>query len=918
MFSILCNVSTSNIDEINKEYLLNHVKRPFVSITTATYNLLCLVDTGAGASCLSAKAFQNLPKSAIKRKLAIPHGFSLKSAGGAVLHTVGRYEVEFKLLHRTVWHDFFVIQGLLSNGILGVDFISRQKLVIWGQGRVTKCAFLDQINGILQKSTAINNISTETPIQHDQPFIAAASTMTAQAHTVTKVDVNILNIQHQGPETQICAESTQDSDFDIIDGLVKVQNGKSFVLVVNNSDDTLTIDKGEYLANASTFNRIEAIHEIKTAKHEDELAKTIHLNTNLPNSQNERWERIKAQLDIKHLSPNVSGKYTSLFRKYTDIFSVHKYDIGFSDAVSHTIRLKSDYPLFTKQFRTPDAHMDDQMTHINNLKRAGCVEISSSPYNSPVFLVKKKDGSSRLVLDYRQINRHSLPDKYSIRDVRSCLDEIGKAQAKIFSCLDITSGYHQIHLDEASRPFTAFHVIGQPKLQWTRSPMGLAGSGSTFSKLMDIVMEGLNGVLNYIDDILCFSQNHDAHITVLEQTFKRLRLHNLKINPRKCEFGKETVAYLGFEIDANGFRPGDNKIRAISDFPPPSTTKKIRQFLGVANYFRTFIRDFTKLANPLIKLTTKQSEWRGGPLPPKALEAFNMIKCHLASRPCMAYPNFNKDFELYCDAATGDSDSQGCLGAFLVQKDKDDKPRAICYLSRTLKPHEMNMSSYLLEMKSAVWAINHLHHYLKGRKFKIISDNKPLVNKSNKIDKSINRLQQALIDFDAEIVHLPGRKNVVADLLSRNALPTSPSDNDINENIDSNIQEEDISLVTSAIDGHVDDFITQQNLDPNIVNIRTLLSDPKALDNLKISKLHKERWKIEAKNSIIDKQGIIRRRMGDQEPALLPQTMINDILKASHQTVFGGHGGITRTYERIAPHYYWPTIKRDVKGLVYI
>ena len=327
MFSILCNVSTSNIDEINKEYLLNHVKRPFVSITTATYNLLCLVDTGAGASCLSAKAFQNLPKSAIKRKLAIPHGFSLKSAGGTVLHTVGRYEVEFKLLHRTVRHDFFVIQGLLSNGILGVDFISRQKLVIWGQGRVTKCAFLDQINGILQKSTAINNISTETPIQHDQPFITAASTMTAPAHTVTKVDVNILNMQHQGPETQICAESTQDADFDIIDGLVKVQNGKSFVLVVNNSDDTLTIDKGEYLANATTFNHIEAIHEIKTAKHDDELAKTIHLNTNPPNSQNERWERIKAQLDIKHLSPNVAGKYTSLFRKYADIFSVHKYDI---------------------------------------------------------------------------------------------------------------------------------------------------------------------------------------------------------------------------------------------------------------------------------------------------------------------------------------------------------------------------------------------------------------------------------------------------------------------------------------------------------------------------------------------------------------------------------------------------------------
>ena len=252
-FSILCRVSTSNIDEINKEYLLNHVKKPFVSITTATYNLLCLVDTGAGASCLSAKAFQNLPKSAIKRKLNIPHGFSLKSAGGSVLHTMGRYEIEFKLLCRTVLHDFFIIQGLLSNGILGVDFISRQNLVIWGQGKVTKCAFIDQISGILQRSTAINNISTDNLTPQNQPFIATTPTITAPAHTVIKVDVNVFK-----------------SDFDIIDGLVNVQNCKSFVLVINNSDDTLTIDKGEHLANATTFNQITAIHEIKTANHNDE------------------------------------------------------------------------------------------------------------------------------------------------------------------------------------------------------------------------------------------------------------------------------------------------------------------------------------------------------------------------------------------------------------------------------------------------------------------------------------------------------------------------------------------------------------------------------------------------------------------------------------------------------------------------
>ena len=139
----------------------------------------------------------------------------------------------------------------------------------------------------------------------------------------------------------------------------------------------------------------------------------------------------------------------------------------------------------------------------------------------------------------------------------------------------------------------------------------------------------------------------------------------------------------------------------------------------------------------------------------------------------MAFPDFNKPFELYCDAATGDDENKGGLGAILVQRDKNDMPRAVSYLSRTLKPHEENMSAYLLEMKSAVWAIKSLHHYFKGRKFKIFSDNKPLVSNTNSNNKSITRLQQALMEYDGELIHMPGAINNIADALSRNASSTN-------------------------------------------------------------------------------------------------------------------------------------------------
>ena len=179
-------------------------------------------------------------------------------------------------------------------------------------------------------------------------------------------------------------------------------------------------------------------------------------------------------------------------------------------------------------------------------------------------------------------------------------------------------------------------------------------------------------------------------------------------------------------MDGNGVKPGQSKTDSIVNFPTPDTTKKIRQFLGIANYFRGFIINFTTIAAPLTALTSTNNEWQGGKLPPAARNAFDTLKEKLNSRPCMAYPDFTKEFFLYCDAATGDDNNKGGLGAFLVQI-HEEQPRPICFLSRTLKPHECNLSAYALEMKSAVWAINTLHHYLKGRKFTIISDNKPQI-----------------------------------------------------------------------------------------------------------------------------------------------------------------------------------------------
>ena len=878
--------------------------RPFISVksTTSTFDALC--DSGAAASCISYKQFIKLSAQNIVQRLPLPLGLKLKGAGGAPLTIKGFFKLNFIILNRRISHNFFVIDNLISDAILGTDFIASQRIAIWGTGYETRCAFTDRMT--LANQAPIQAVKTDTkPII--LPFAFPKETMTIPAKSAATIPIHFHG--QQPPISQYVLTADDHGHVEVIDGIVDLNNESPFIIMVNNNDHNIEIERTSPIGNIHPLIDFH-IQEVTTAVPQ-QLYKP-HLDTSTPASDRDRWKRIQQQIKLSHLPQDEAAKYNSLFYEFRDIFSLHKYDIGTAKMGEHRIRLDTNAPLFTKQFKIPEAHEHDLNDHIHQLKKAGCLELSTSPYNSPIFLVKKKDNSSRIVLDYRLLNKHTLPDKYSIRDVRACIDEIGKSKAQIFSCLDITSGYHQVPLAEAARPYTSFHITGQPKLQWTRSPMGLTGSGSTFAKLMDIVMDGLAAIITYIDDILCHSTDHESQRIHLRKAFKRMREFNLKLNPRKCEFGKTSVDYLGFHIDKNGVKPGQTKIDAINDFPEPTSPKKIRQFLGIANYFRSFIRQFTTTAAPLTQLTSSTDKWEGGELPPDAKFAFNTLKHKLSSRPCMAYPDFSRPFELFCDAATGDDAHKGGLGAFLIQRDDQNNPKAISYLSRTLKPHEENLSAYALEMRSAIWAIKSLHHYLKGRHFTVISDNKPLVANTNNTSKAINRLQQTLMDYDATIIHQPGSANAVADILSRNAAAAPPTDKDAHNNYDI-----DDVILQSPITSNEHNFVTAQIQDPILAFIRAKVTTndnpPPLPEKFSMAIINND-----IKYAFLDKDNILRRKLlkSKESPAFLPHAMISETIKAAHSSILAGHGGIAKTMAKITPHYYWKGMTKDIKIFV--
>ena len=408
---------------------------------------------------------------------------------------------------------------------------------------------------------------------------------------------------------------------------------------------------------------------------------------------------------------------------------------------------------------------------VDELLKKGCITPSKSPYNSPIFAVKKKDGSLRCVLDYRMINLHSQEDKYVIRSVQQSIDEIGKNKSTIFTCADLSSSFWQQELEPRSRPMTAFSLAGRGRFEWVVTPMGLKGSPASFSRLMDHVMAGLNGVITYIDDLLIHAKNHDEHIDILNQCFGRLRKFGLKLRIEKCIFGAKEVTYLGFRLTPAGIKPGLEKMEAVRQMSPPDTIRRVREFCGLTNYFRILVQNFATKIAPLSKLTRKDSTWKRGPLPEDALQAFEQIKNDLTSEPVVTYPNPDLQFILATDAACGDDTYDGGLGAILQQRQPDGTERVIAYASRGLKDHEKNYSPYLLELAAASWAIDHFHVYLYGSKqFILRTDHKPLETLSKIHKKTLNRLQLQMLEYNFRIEYRAGKDNAGPDALSRNAI----------------------------------------------------------------------------------------------------------------------------------------------------
>ncbi|KAL4153262.1 hypothetical protein QTP88_001095 [Uroleucon formosanum] len=392
---------------------------------------------------------------------------------------------------------------------------------------------------------------------------------------------------------------------------------------------------------------------------------------------------------FKNGSPKNEGEERDSIERvcidFMDIFHLEGDKLTHTTSIEHEIKTpEGEPPIYQRQYRLPHRQRDEITRQIKQMKSDGIIEPSNSPWNSPILLVPKKMDVSgkpkfRLVVDFRKLNNITVGDKMPLPQIQDVLDRLGRS--KYFSVLDLAQGFHQISLDKESRVKTAFSSdIGH--WQYTKLPMGLKNSPPTFQRLMNNVLCNLIGLkcLVYLDDIIVFSTDLSEHDKRIREVFSRLRTHNLKLQPIKCEFLRKEVIYLGHKLTEKGVQPDERKIKSVKTFPIPTTVKEIKSFLGLTGYYRNFVPDYGKIAKPITNLLRKGIEfiWTS-----ECQEAFEKLKIILCNEPLLRYPDFEKPFIITCDAsnyAVGCVLSQGVIPA--------DLP--IAYASRTLNKAEIN------------------------------------------------------------------------------------------------------------------------------------------------------------------------------------------------------------------------------------
>ena len=950
----------------------------FVKILCNNTPQEALIDTGSSITIIHKQLLDKIPHTKLIKETK-----NHLSASGSNINIIGETTLEININGMITSIIADVATDLITNLILGNDWIQPNKvyimtpekrIMIKQRNKETSTPFIEP--PILNYPVALTNHITFPPFSEriievrlsrgnmNNVLFEANSKLQHKALFIACTLINIknerikINVINATDRQQTLSEGTH------MGTITPISTSVSFIVPQQHS--TGRIPKGKACATLIPQGKgVSNSNTGKTSEHETTASWEQHHQCRecqqTFKARNDLFEHLRNQCypnhirdQIKKLTEHIEDgtqreKLTNILWKYGKLFDTSKPS-KIEIMLENAIDTGTHRSIHTPPYRKSNKDQEILRAETQKLMEKGIIEHSTSPWSSPVVLVKKKDGTTRFCVDYRKLNQITTKDAFPLPRIDDIYDQL--TQAKHFTKLDFKSGYFQVPLDKADRPKTAFSTR-DGHFQFKVLPQGLTNGPPTFQRIVNQILgpHRWKHMLAYIDDIIIYSKNFPEHLHHIEEACSLLQDANFKLNIDKCEIAKTEILFLGHVIKQGTIKPDPENIRGLAETREPSTAEEAFRFVKAAEYYRKFIPKFSTIAASLHSYSptalqqqqnnNKKSKFE---LSEEAKTAFHELKRILTTDLILNLPDDSLPFKLQTDAST-----EG-IGAVLLQVTQNgDRPLA--YMSKKLTKTQTKWPTIEQECYAIIQAIEKWDKYLRGQEFTIETDHEPLLSFTSKeqVNKKCERWRLRLAEYRFKMKHIQGKKNNVADYLSRS--PVEMAEEDVDDKIQyeskatqtylssetptkkttsypitaavtraqAKLQQQANKLIPQGkgVDGN-SPVVQPTNNDKN----RSTLFD---MDDLKKYQEEDQRVQEIKRNIKREKQyeikdGLLLRK---QKPPLKSVPFVPAghlraiILKMYHDTPGNGaHFGRDKTTRKIQERYYWPTMVADIRNYV--
>ena len=940
-------------------------------VTLNNIKMDVLFDTGANTSIVGLDCLSEIINKNKDLKVDYADVPDLRVVGGGKVKPIGSVVLNVLVICRAINHKFYVVEG--RRNIIGMDIMELLNVKMDTRRRTIKLG--NGNNGKIMSFNVEKEVKSKIKIRIKEDVTLKSRSITCINVVTDDKDVSVLLLKPLQSVKEFCPRS-----------LIKLRDGVSTLCLVNSTDRNYKLFARDIIGYGDTdYVYVDLVTEPDSGGNHfvDKVyreANNIQVNNNNSNKPTSITEELKSKIVNKINSNKYSSKsqkqqVIDLLMAYWDIFNDKLDKGGLVDQFPCNIKpVPYTQPIHIRRYNYSEPELKKMDTEVENLKQSEIIEDCISPWESPVVMIRKTDGSTRFCIDFRKLNKVIEKDVYPLPNIELVLRNFN--QCKYFSKIDFTSGFFQIKLDENDRKYTAFSTR-RGKFQFRVLPQGFANSSSIFQRTMNLIMSGLGWeyILVYVDDILVFSKSFEDHLVHLTNLFNKLREYKLTVKISKCEFAMKELVFLGHLIDNDGIRPDPKKTTVISKCAVPRNLGEVRTFLGVTGYYRKFIHGYSNHAKPLRDLTNGTKWW----WTETEQKAFDKLKDELCHAPVLAHVDNTQPFTLLTDS------SNYAVGVILEQNG-----HPVYYYSQSLKKAEQKYGTSEKECLAMVLGIKKFRSYLYGNPFTVITDHSCLRYLFENRDHVGRLMRWSLMlqeyAADMTIQYKEGRLHSAPDACSRHPIARSEKLNawfDRNDiiNVDKYQDDSESENETNYVDIHqinllkgnrsdfidtsrdkeyddrmiedrnesdkhivkekaivekllntknindsnddvnwdereyidLNDFGKLQAQDPNaglVIDYHLYGKLPVVNDEVTL-KLSKECILEEGQLYKIEyKNGIARQCLW------IPESKVEHIMEEFHGSFLGGHCGFDRTYNKINERYYFPLMYTKIKEFV--